>query len=200
MELPVYELRISEQIQDEAEVSFVALVDKPAIQRNFLAFKNEYKREQFKVVSSEDRIIAGPLMVPNMLIYRNNEQFGEHYVKFSSETIKDIFIKYAKKGYGKNVNLMHDPSQVAQGTTLFQTFISNEKYGIAPMKGYEDLPDGTAFGVMSVEDDNIWKEVVAGTYQGFSVEGVFDYEKPLSKEEQALRNFSAMLGKLISEL
>lgn len=196
MELPVYELRISEDVKDEAEVSFVALVDKPAIQRNFVAFKDEYKREQFKVVSTEDRIIAGPLMVPNMLIYRNSESFGEHYVKFSAETIRDIFVKYAKKGYGKNVNLMHDPSQIAEGTTLFQTFISNEKYGIQPMKGYEDLPDGTAFGVMSVESDVVWKQITDGQYQGFSVEGVFDYEKPLTPEQQTLRTIEKLLKEI----
>ena len=41
----------------------------------------------FQVVNEEERIISGPLMLADMLIYRNNEQFGEHYVKFSAETI-----------------------------------------------------------------------------------------------------------------
>ena len=37
MELPIYELMINEDMQDDAEVSFIALVDKPAIQKNWNA-------------------------------------------------------------------------------------------------------------------------------------------------------------------
>lgn len=37
-ELPIYELRIDELLESDAEVDFVALVDRPAVQRNFLKF------------------------------------------------------------------------------------------------------------------------------------------------------------------
>ena len=39
MNYPIYELKISESLNDESEVSYVALVDEPAIQKDFLAFK-----------------------------------------------------------------------------------------------------------------------------------------------------------------
>lgn len=39
MDLPVYELVISNEETSDVEVSFVALVDKPAIERNFLHSK-----------------------------------------------------------------------------------------------------------------------------------------------------------------
>ena len=42
MKLPIYELKISENLNDEAEVSYIALVDEPAIKKDFLAFKNEF--------------------------------------------------------------------------------------------------------------------------------------------------------------
>ena len=41
MELPIYELKIQEDLADDAEVSFVALVDKPAIQKDFLVFNEQ---------------------------------------------------------------------------------------------------------------------------------------------------------------
>ena len=44
MELPVYALEISENLNDESAVDFVALVDKPAIQRKFLMFKEQPMR------------------------------------------------------------------------------------------------------------------------------------------------------------
>ena len=43
MELPIYELKINEKEQDDAEVSFIALVDAPAIKRDFIAFKEDVK-------------------------------------------------------------------------------------------------------------------------------------------------------------
>ena len=75
MDFPIYELKINEKVQDDAEVSFVALVDAPAIKRDFLSFKEAVK---FEVLSEEQHIITGPLMVPDQLIYRNSEKFGEH--------------------------------------------------------------------------------------------------------------------------
>ncbi len=45
MELPVYELQISDDLNDDAEVNYVALVDRPAIQRNWNAFKDNVKFE-----------------------------------------------------------------------------------------------------------------------------------------------------------
>ena len=41
MKLPVYELKISENLNDDSEVSYIAIVDAPAIQKDFLAFKDE---------------------------------------------------------------------------------------------------------------------------------------------------------------
>ena len=63
-------------------------------------------------------------MLADELIYRNNEKFGEHYVKFSAETIKQIAIKFAKKKYNQNVNLMHDANQKVDGVTMFESLVS----------------------------------------------------------------------------
>ena len=41
-ELPVYELKINESLNDDSEVSYVALVDFPATKKDFLAFKEEF--------------------------------------------------------------------------------------------------------------------------------------------------------------
>ena len=86
MELPIYELRIQEDLADDAEVSFVALVDKPAIQKDFLVF-NEQKLA-FAIQDDEQHIISGPLMLAEEPIIRNNAKYGQHFIKFSAETIK----------------------------------------------------------------------------------------------------------------
>jgi hypothetical protein len=251
MELPVYELKISTDINDNAEVDFVALVDKPAIERNFLSFKDEFidpskgekendfmqrcisyvtgegkDNEQavikelgiskhydnnsdvvrqlgnvgnkfeigFSIQSEDQHIISGPLMIPNKLMYRNNKKFGEHYVKFSKETVKEIAIKYAKNGYQSNVNLMHNDNSIVSGITLFESFITDKERGIAPLKGFEDCEDGTWFGSFYVENKSVWEDVKSGKYKGFSVEGIFNYVPTEDSVEQLLRELSESLN------
>ena len=148
----------------------------------------------FQIVSEDEHIISGPLMIADELIYRNNERFGEHYVKFSADTIQKIAIKFSKKKYQSNVNLMHDPNQKVKGITMFESFIVDKKRGILPMKGFEDVADGSWFGSFYVENEEVWNKVKAGEFKGFSVEGLFDYDEPKSPEELALEKISALLN------
>jgi hypothetical protein len=180
MNLPVYELLINEDLNNEAEVSYVALVDEPAIKKDFLAFKEQSKNvlQKFAIVSEEQRIISGALMIADELIYRNNDKFGEHYVKFSAETIKQIAIKFAKKKYQNHVNLMHNPDLKVDGVTMFESFIVDKKRGIMAMAEFSDVADGSWFGSFYVENQEVWDAIKSGQYKGFSVEGLFDYTEP----------------------
>ena len=156
--------------------------------------------QAFQIVSEDEHIISGPLMVANMPIYRNNEKFGEHYVTFSAETIKQIAIKFAKKKYQNHVNLMHDPNMTVEDCTMFESFIVDKKRGIMPMQGFEDIADGSWFGSFYVENPEVWQNIKDGFLKGFSVEGMFDYDEPtktLSAEEQALKKISELLNVII---
>ncbi len=190
MELPIYELMINEDIQDDAEVSFIALVDRPAIQKNWNAFKENVK---FQIISEDKRIISGPVMLADSPIYRNDSINGEYYVVFSKDTIFKIAQKFFKKGYQANVNLMHDSEQQVSGVTMFESFISDKDRGILPMKGFEDAPDGSWFGSFKVEDDAVWQMIKEGKVKGFSVEGVFEYSKAKTKEAQLLETIKDIL-------
>lgn len=190
MELPIYELMINEDMQDDAEVSFIALVDKPAIQKNWNAFKENVK---FQIVSEDKRIISGPVMLADVPIYRNDAINGEYYVVFTKDTIFKIAQKFFKKGYQANVNLMHDSNQQVEGVTMFESFISDVDRGILPMKGFEDAPDGSWFGSFKVEDDKVWEMIKEGKFKGFSVEGIFEYQKAKTKETQLLDSIKEIL-------
>ena len=196
--LPIYELRINPEAQDGAEVDYIALVDEPAIQRDFVAF-NAQQPLTFAIQDEEKRIISGPAMVPDMLIYRNSESMGEHYVKFSRQTIQDIAVKFFRKKYTSNVNLMHSEQMRVDGVTIFESFITDTERGIAPMKGFEDLPEGTWFVSMYVDNDAVWGEVKAGTFRGLSVEGLFDYTRPMTKEDQLLQQIEALLNEQVTD-
>lgn len=138
---------------------------------------NKVEKKAFAIQDEEKRIISGPLMIANQKIYRNDPEMGEYEVFFSPETITKIAIKLAKKGFHNNVNLMHNADMQIPGVTLFEIFQSDKSRGIMPMKGFEDLADGTLFGSMYVENDVAWQYVKDGLIKGFSVEGNFGMKK-----------------------
>jgi len=193
MELPLYMLDISDDINDDAEVQYVALVDRPAIQKNWNAFKDEQK---FQIVSEDKHIISGCAMLADIPIFRSDANFGDYYVAFSKDTIVKIVQKYFKKGYQNNVNLMHDPNQIETGVTMFESFISDKTRGIQPMKGFEDAPDGSWFVSMLVENDSVWEQVKAGMVKGFSIEGIFNYAPKQSEDSIKMQKIYDILDAL----
>ena len=174
MNLPIYLLEINEDLMDGSEVDFVALVDKPAIERNFLRFKED--RINFEIQDEDRRIISGPIMLADTPIYRNDNG-QEYFVSFPKDTIYKIIKKMFQKNYTGNVNLMHDPKKIVEGVTMFECWISDESRGVKPMKGFEDAPDGSAFASYFVDNEDVWQKVKSGEFKGFSVEGLFNYKR-----------------------
>ena len=177
-------------MEDDSEVDYVALVDRPAIQKNFLAFNERLK---FEVISDDKQILSGALMLADVPIYRNNEEFGEHYVVFDSETIQQIAEKFFKRGYQSNVNEMHNANKAVQGVTMFESWLVNKEMGKMPIKGFEDAKDGSWFGSYKVDNDEIWAKVKSGEFQGFSVEGIFGYSDVVKKEDIMLEKIKEIL-------
>jgi hypothetical protein len=141
-------------------------------------------RMAFAIEDEEQRIISGPMILADTPIYRRDDN-GEYYVKFPRKTVQDILVKFAKKGYHTKLNVMHQSGQEVEGVTIFETWQTDKARGILPMKGYEDVPEGSAFASAKVENDAVWADVKAGKLKGFSVEGVFNYarNKPKASPE-----------------
>lgn len=187
--LPVYEMVINPDPNSDVEVSYVAFVDKPAIERNFLMFNSQ---KIYFALNEEKRIVSGPAMIADSLIYRKDDQ-GEYNVFFSADTIKQIALKFFKKDYHKNLNLFHDPTLSLDGVTIFESFVSDKTRGIQPMKGFEDLPDGTWFISAKVENEAVWNKIKSGEVRGFSVEGIFSYVKEERVQNGAINQNSHLV-------
>jgi hypothetical protein len=193
MKLPIYQLEISEDLNDDVEVDFVALVDRPAIEKDFLMFKEQ--KANFVIQSEDRRIVSGALMLADTPIYRN-DQNGEYYVTFTAPTIEKIAQKFFKKGYQSNVNLMHDEALAVEGVTMYESFIIDSARGVVAMKGFEDAPEGSWFGSFKVENESVWNKIKSGEFKGFSVEGIFNYKKekqPMSVEESLWSELCSIL-------
>jgi hypothetical protein len=167
--LPIYTLVLTEDLEDSG-INYVALVDEPAIERNWFAFNKEFK---FKA-DLERKIITGCLMIADLPIYRRSEKMGEFYVIFDKMQIELMVQKFMKLGFQNNVNENHEASKKVEGVTMFESFIVDNQRGIKAPVGFENITEGSWFGSYKVENEDIWNKVKDGSFMGFSVEGMFD--------------------------
>lgn len=170
--IPVYEAHIKEETDG---IYAISLVDYPAVESDFLAFKKQEK-VSFSIHDEDKHTIFGPIMRADYLIYRKNETMGEFYIKYSKETIKEMAAKMLTDNTFNNFNIMHTDKYV-NGIKLQQLFIKDVENGIDP-KQYADIEDGSLFGIFKVENEELWNEIKNGDLlKGFSLEGFFTIEK-----------------------
>ena len=180
--LPIYKMFINDN--DETTVNYVALVDSPAIERNWFAFS---KQMTFKADPIR-KIITGALMIADLPIYRFSPSMGEFYVVFDKKEIEKIAQKFFKQGNTSNVNLMHDEKKIVDGVYMFESFIIDSSRGIKVPEGFTGITEGSWIASYKVENDDVWKQITDGKFQGFSVEGIFDMQiKGMSVEEQIVQ-------------
>lgn len=176
-DLPVYD--ISFDGDEELGMTVISIVDEPAVERNFLKFK-EQKKLKFSY-NEEQQIIFGPVAIPDRLIYRRDEDGFEYYVKFGKDTIKDMVIKFSKNNLFSQVSFDHNGEIVDnEKITLMSLFLKDTSLGLNPT-GYEDLPDGTLFASYKILDSELWN-VVKEYENGFSLECICEL-KPVIEEE-----------------
>jgi Putative phage serine protease XkdF len=179
--LPIYKMMINDD--DESSVSFVALVDRPATERNFFAFNKQMK---FKT-DPQRKIITGALIVADLPIYRVNDKIGEFYVVFDKNQVEKIVQKFFRQHNTSNVNEMHDSNLQVDGVYMFESFIIDSKRGINVPDGFTGITEGSWMGSYKIDNPEIWNKVLDGTFQGFSVEGMFDMEmENISVEQQIM--------------
>lgn len=153
--------------------------------------KSEMKFE----ADDEKRIVTGPLMIADMPIYRK-EEGEEFYAVFTADSIEKIAQKFFTKGYQSNVNLMHDGQMIVEGATMFESWIVDRSLNKLPMKGYEEVADGSWFGSFKVNNDEVWNMIKENVFKGFSVEGLFTYRKQQKTEEQVLSEIQKLLSQI----
>jgi hypothetical protein len=193
----IYKAEVDPSLESDIEVSYIGLVDRPAIERNFLAF-NQYQQKAKFVLDEAKRIVAGPAMIADLPLYRNDKQLGEYYVVFDKPAIRTIVEKFSAKGYMKNFNLFHDEQQKLDDVVIFNSFVSDSEIGVPALRGFEDVPDGSWFITAKVNNDAVWERVKNGDIRGFSVEGLFSYV-PVAKVKMTAEQLAKKIEHLINE-
>lgn len=188
--LPIFNI-----ILGEADgIQVMSLVDTPAVEVDFLKFDKEEKHMSFSVQDEEEHIVFGCALRADYPIYRCSPYMGEYYVVFTKETIKQLYEKFMTDGSVANVNLNHD--KMTDGVTLIQSFIKDSANGINP-KGFEDCADGSWFCSYKVNNEDVWKSVKNGEFNGFSVEGTFELESANFKKQEPIGEFDEIIDELL---
>jgi len=179
MELPIIELTLEEL---EQGIDATALVENPAIQRNWMAFK-EHKSYEFKTHSEDKRVLAGALMVADFPMYRNMNG-KEFFVKFSSETIEQLADRMVLNNKLTAFNFEHDSKKELADMHIQQFFIINTELGVNTPIGFEELPNGSLFAFVKVNNEQVWNDYVkTGIVKGFSIEGNFATKEEFSEQQ-----------------
>ncbi len=167
----VYNMEINED--DETGMDINSFVDAPAHMRSFETYS---KNKTFFGVDEKRRIVTGVFIMADFLIYRRDDQLGEHFVMFSPDVIWRIRNKFFKNGFNTNTNVQH--SFMVDGATLVDSYIvhdSDPRFPKVPeILAKQRVSNGSWVGSYYIENEKLWQDCKNGIFKGFSVEGYFD--------------------------
>ena len=166
--IPVYDAIITDE---ETGMMKISLVDDPAVMSNFQSFDAERKIRMYSIQDEEKRLVRGVVMRADFPIYRRDPGFGEYYIIYRPETIRQMAEKYLAESRQNDVNLMHRDGSDVEGVQMVQYFITGDGVSV---EGFDDIAPGSLFAEFHITNDAVWEEIKAGTYRGFSLEGYFD--------------------------
>ena len=175
-------------IKDEHEISVsaIALVNQPAIEDDFIAL-SEHK---FAIQDKDKRLLIGASLIPNKLIYRNQNE-EEFYIYFTKDTIRKTAEKFIEFGMQRSVNIEHEVA--TRGASVVESWIVEDTDKDKSALYNLSLPVGSWAIAMRVHDDELWKGVKEGLFKGFSIEGQFAerlMQKPSEKTQSKLKHYS----------
>jgi hypothetical protein len=154
---------------------------------------NAHRMEKQKFATDEEKqIVLGPAMIPEMKIFRKDDKGNPYYVYFSPETIKMIASKYMKNKYTDNNDMMHDGEAVPD-VYVMESWIKESNNDKSTDYGFKDLPIGTWFVSMKVNNPIIWDKVKTHQLNGFSVSGYFEEVAQFCREEMFLKKVAEIL-------
>ena len=132
-------------------------------------FSSKY---DFKIIDGEQRMLYGPVMVPNKMILRRDESGDPFYVFFSRKTIKKMAEKFLQQNKLHNTDVEHD-GLVTTNNKLVESWISDSMVHDKSYSMGFALPKGTWYVGYKINDDQTWSDIKEGRLKGFSLSGQF---------------------------
>ena len=192
----IVELVIQDDNQELA-IDAISLVTSPAIEQDFVFFGKEKNNLTFAKVDEEKRMLISPALIPNKQIFRHDPNTdSDYYVFFSKATVEKAAFLYLKHNNHHKATYQHQDR--VSGVLTVESWIKEGDSDKSKLYGY-DLPDGTWFVKMKIENDELWQKIKAGELKGLSIEGYFTNKfEEMQKKEFTTEEIRTALKELLS--
>ncbi|QDP50872.1 MAG: putative peptidase [Prokaryotic dsDNA virus sp.] len=190
---------VIEETNESLTIDAISLVSAPAIEQDFVYFGKEKCNLTLAKVDEEKRMLVSPALIPNKQIYRydaNTE--SEYYVYFSPETVRQAAELYLKHNNHHKATYEHQ-DRVA-GVLTVESWVKEGDMDKSKLYGY-DLPNGTWFVKMRIENEELWQKIKAGELKGLSIEGYFvDKMQKMSEIQPTNEQILSALNEIIQQI
>ena len=190
----VFEYRIRKNKKGTG-VRAMSIVESPAIETNFIALSKEEVPEIQLKINAEQHIVTGPVMIPDIKIYRSAQSLGleeDGFIFFTKETIKKASEMFMENELMNNTTLEHESD--TKDLRLVESWIVIDKEKDKSSALGFNVPIGTWMCSYKVNNDKLWEQIKAGEFKGFSIEADNLDRIQMSQEEDAKEKFVWELG------
>ncbi len=196
-ETKIVELVIADDSQELA-IDAISLVNSPAIEQDFVFFGKEKNNLTFAKVDEEKRMLVSPALIPNKQIFRYDPNTdSEYYVYFSPETVRKASELYLK--HNNHHKATYEHKDRVSGVLTVESWIKEGDNDKSKMYGY-DLPNGTWFVKMKIENEDLWNKIKEGELKGLSIEGYFTNKfEEMQKQKPTPEQILSALNEIIRE-
>jgi methyl-accepting chemotaxis protein len=193
----IVELVIADD-SEELTIDAISLVTSPAIEQDFVFFGKENNNLTLAKVDEEKRMLVSPALIPNKQIFRYDPNTdSNYYVYFSKETVRQASELYLKHNNHHKATYQHEDR--VSGVLTIESWIKEGEQDKSKLYGF-DLPDGTWFVKMKIENDEMWNKIKDGELKGLSIEGYFiNKMEKMGKQQFSNEDILEALSELIKE-
>tara|TARA_R100000963_G_scaffold32019_1_gene23560 strand:+ start:70 stop:789 length:720 start_codon:yes stop_codon:yes gene_type:complete len=193
----IVELVIADD-SEELAIDAISLVSSPAIEQDFVFFGKEKNNLTFAKVDEERRELISPALIPNKQIFRHDPNTdSDYYVYFSKDTVKQAAYLYLKHNNHHKATYQHQDR--VSGVLTVESWIKEGNQDKSNLYNF-DLPIGTWFVKMKIENEDLWNKIKEGELKGISIEGYFvDKMENLGKQEPTNEEILEALNEIITK-
>ncbi len=157
----------------------------------------ENEKMTFAVASEDKMIIVGAAMIPNKMIHRYDMFGNKYYVYFSKDSIRKMANRFLKQKRTDETSIEHNGIKLGSDKVyVIESWISEDPIKDKSANYGFELPAGTWFVQMKVDDPKIWELVKQNNLSGFSVEGLFKEKAVFSKQEEQINQIKQLLNSI----
>lgn len=159
----------------DSETYAISLVEEPAIEETLIALEKQ-NEVKVQLANEEKHMVYSAVLVPDKDIYRFDGE-NEYYINFTKDSIERMSQDFMKEYRQHEVTLDHE--DLANEVCVVESWIKTDMYRdkSVALGLNENLPIGTWFAGMKVNNIDVWDRVKSGELRGFSVESLISLEE-----------------------